>query len=266
MQIAFLVLLFVLGACFGSFLCCQARRLHRKAQGKKPLGSRSVCNYCHHQLSWYDNIPLVSWCILKGRCRRCHRKIGLTEPLSELGLAAAFLALGTTIDFGVPALSWAIFITVLIFTIILAFLAIYDGLYGELPVPFLTASLIIACLLLVLRTCATLSSAPFAADLIWRPLLAVFILGGLYLALYLLSHGKWVGDGDWLLGAAIAIALADPMLALVTLFLANFIACLIMAPSTLRHKNHRIHFGPFLAIAFVITYSLAPVLQSILQI
>ena len=68
METVFLVGLFILGACFGSFLCCQARRLRIKDKhGKKSvkkLGSRSVCLHCKAKLKWYDNIPIISWLIL----------------------------------------------------------------------------------------------------------------------------------------------------------------------------------------------------------
>ena len=87
--------MFILGACFGSFLCCQARRLRLK-EGKKPkskkLPARSICLSCGYQLKWYDNLPIFSWLLLRGKCRKCRQKIGILEVLSELGLALAFLA------------------------------------------------------------------------------------------------------------------------------------------------------------------------------
>ena len=258
MKVLFSVFLFVLGACIGSFLCCQSRRLHLKEQKKKALGSRSVCLSCHHQLKWYDNLPIVSWLILGGKCRYCHKKIGIAELLSELGLATAFCMIGTTADLATMThLEWVLFILILFFTAVLAFLAIYDGLYGELPTMYLTLSIIIAIIHLSISTYLTITISGFAPELVWRPILAVAILGGIYLILYLISKGRWVGDGDWLLGTAIGIALANPWLGLIALFLANFIACLVMYPATKSKKNHKIHFGPFLVIAFVITFSFA---------
>ena len=285
MVIIFYIILFILGACLGSFLCCQARRLHYNADHKiKKLDStRSVCLHCHYQLKWYDNIPIFSWLILKGKCRKCKTKIGLAELLSELGTGLAFLAIGMSFDPTTtsvlsstfnpftpsPAthilnaatttttiLSWTIFIITLIFTCVIAFLAIYDGLYGELPMKHLIIAIIIAIIILTLGTVLYLQSNPSSPDLIWRPLAAVAILGGLYLTLYLVSKGKWVGDGDWLLATALAIVLADPWPALITLFLANFIACFVMLPLVKQSKTHKIYFGPFLVIAFLITYML----------
>lgn len=85
--------MFALGAIFGSFACCQAWRIHEKSNDGKKLGSRSVCMHCKKKLSWYDNIPIISWLVLRGRCRFCHEKIGKAEILSELGLAIIFLAI-----------------------------------------------------------------------------------------------------------------------------------------------------------------------------
>lgn len=269
MQIGFYVLLFIIGACFGSFLCCQARRIHLKHQnddlshtsGKKSnksLPARSICLHCHYQLKWYDNIPVVSWLLLRGKCRKCHRKIGIAEFLAELGVALAFLALGITIDLETAdVLTWIIFIMTLIFTLSASFLAIYDGLYGELPSKALLLSIICATVLLLLKEASFLTTSSFKPEFVYNPILSVAVLSGIYLVLHKLSNGKWVGDGDWLLGLALALALYDPWLSLITLFISNLLACLVMYPIVRKKKHAHIYFGPFLVIAFVITLTFA---------
>ena len=260
MQILFFILLFIIGACFGSFLCCQARRLHLKStKGKnQKLNSRSVCLSCNYQLKWYDNIPIFSWLFLRGKCRKCGKKIGFAEILSELGLGLAFLALGTTINpSAANALEWATLIATLLLMLPLGFLAIYDGIYGELPTKYLTISIICAIIVLCLKEWLALSITSFTPEIILKPLVSVSILGGLYFILYIASRGKWVGDGDWLLGTALGIALVDPWLALITLFLANVLACLVMAPLIKKNKRKKIYFGPFMVAAFVITLTFA---------
>lgn len=257
----FCVAEFILGACFGSFLCCQARRLHLNSTPKnrsKSLGPRSICLHCRHQLKWYDNLPLISWFLLRGKCRHCHRQIGFLEPLAEFGTALALVCLTNTIDLtNATPLDWTIFAVAVLFVLILIFLAIYDGAYGELPTSALVFAVVCAMVILALKTWAALSVRAFTIEYITDPLLAVCILGGLYLALYLVSKGKWVGDGDWLLGTALALALGRPWLALIVLFLANFLACLVSYPVLKFKKRRQIHFGPFLVIAFVIVYSFA---------
>ena len=270
MVVGFYILMFIIGACFGSFLCCQARRLHLRSSSKpkKPspkLNKRSICLHCKHQLRWYDNLPIVSWLLLKGKCRYCHKKIGLAELLSELGLALAFLLLSISFNlYSVTILEWAVFAIALLLTLSLGFLAIYDGLYGELPTIFLIVSIIIAGIVFALKIYLSLQTAPFAPSLILSPALAVLILGGLYLVLYLISKGKWVGDGDWLLATAIALALGTPWLALIALFLANLLACLVMYPVVKTNRKARIHLGPFLVTAFIIVYAFSIPLTNIM--
>ena len=215
MHTVFLSLLFILGACLGSFLCCQARRLHLKSTKSKPLGSRSVCLSCKYKLKWYDNVPVVSWLFLKGKCRKCGKKIGLAEILSELGLAAAFLLLGLGAGLGgltfdtilARPIEFAVFVSILILVTGLAFLAIYDGLYGQLPVPILIFCIICAITIVALREWATFSNCENLGQNLLNLFIAVLILGGLYFVLQFISKGKWVGDGDWILGTILALVL-----------------------------------------------------------
>lgn len=258
MQILFLAFMFVIGAIFGSFLCCQVRRLHERGH-EQLLPSRSICLHCKKQLKWYDNIPIVSWMILRGKCRNCHKKIGLAEIISELALAFTFLAFGTYFlclnnsiyadllsDFPtITPMTWAIFIVTLLFTTSLAFLAIYDGLYGELPNIGFIISGILAIALAILNAWPEFTPMPIYSALLF---------GGIYLFLYLISRGKWVGDGDWILAAIIGLALGHPWLAMIALIVANLVACIIMYPIVKKSKNHKIYFGPFLVLSFVITY------------
>ena len=258
MKIVFLVLLFIIGACLGSFLCCEARRLRLKETGAKPLGARSVCLSCKYRLKWYDNIPIVSWLILSGKCRKCGKKIGTLEFLSELLGGLFFLLPGMTFDLeSTNPLIWITFIVTLLFIMILGFLAIYDGAYGELPSFALYLAILLSIIILALKDAEFLSTYPFSSELIYQPLLAILILAGTYLLLYLVSKGKWVGDGDYLMGLSIAIALGHSWLALVVLFLSNSIACLAILPAVKKLRHKKIHFGPFFVIAYVITVSFA---------
>lgn len=270
MAIVFLILLFILGACFGSFLCCESRRLYLKA-GKKKLPPRSLCLHCRKQLKWSDNIPIISWLFLRGRCRYCHQKIGLAEFLAELLTAFAWLSLGLSFIFSTPSsfdylvaspLDWAIFIATLIFTLPLIFLAIYDGLYGELPTSLLIISILISIIILVLREISWASPlGTFTPDYLLQPIGALLILAGLYLTLYLVSKGKWVGDGDWLLATSIALALSRVWPALLTLTLTNLLAVLIMPPILRRKGNHHLPLGPFLVAAYLIISIFYPFLS-----
>jgi len=73
----------LLGLAFGSFLnVCLSRWPH----GESVVSPRSHCRHCSHTLAWWENVPLVSWLALRGRCRSCHAWIGWRYPLVELSI------------------------------------------------------------------------------------------------------------------------------------------------------------------------------------
>lgn len=79
-------LVFVLGLCVGSFLnVC----IHRLPHGESVVQPRSRCPHCKHPIAAYDNIPLLSYALLRGRCRNCRAPISLVYPLVELATGAA---------------------------------------------------------------------------------------------------------------------------------------------------------------------------------
>jgi leader peptidase (prepilin peptidase) / N-methyltransferase len=84
------VWLSVVGAAIGSFLNVVVWRLPR---GGNLIGPPSHCPKCRRPIRWYDNIPIVSWFLLRGRCRDCHTSISARYPLIETACLASFLIL-----------------------------------------------------------------------------------------------------------------------------------------------------------------------------
>ena len=80
---------FLSGVAAGSFISVVA---HRVPRGLSIVGPRSRCPSCDAQIAAYDNVPVVSWLLLRGRCRSCGAGIPVRYPLVELGVGAAFLA------------------------------------------------------------------------------------------------------------------------------------------------------------------------------
>src|SRR5580692_3367600 len=73
----------LLGLAFGSFLnVC----LSRWPEGESVVKPRSHCRNCDHMLAWWENVPVVSWIVLRGRCRNCGTAISLRYPLVEFGV------------------------------------------------------------------------------------------------------------------------------------------------------------------------------------
>jgi leader peptidase (prepilin peptidase) / N-methyltransferase len=98
MDAALAALLFAPGLALGSFLNVAAARIPLKRSLVRP---GSACLACGEPVAWYDNIPLVSYAVLRGRCRRCGAQIGLVYPAVEL--VTALLLVGCVLRFGLSA-------------------------------------------------------------------------------------------------------------------------------------------------------------------
>ncbi|HTD84120.1 MAG TPA: prepilin peptidase, partial [Gemmatimonadaceae bacterium] len=115
---------FVVGAAIGSFLnVC----IGRWPEGLSVIRPRSRCPRCGHQIKARENIPIISWLLLRGKCSNCHLPISIQYPIVELlvGLLwlAAYLELGMTFT----AFRIAVFATVLLV------ISITDAKYSLIP-------------------------------------------------------------------------------------------------------------------------------------
>lgn len=274
MTLTISLILTVLGLCLGSFAGAMVWRLRArqlvvdKKTGEKvdakeyqrlhglvsqrTSKDRSRCLHCGYELRWFDLIPLVSWLRLKGRCRECRKPIGWLEPLIELGVAVFFVASYLLWPVALSdGISIAAFTTWLTSGVVMAILFAYDAKWYLLPdkVNFLLVGLGI-----VSVTLAAIASNDVPGTIL-NALGAVGVLSGLYLLLYLMSKGAWVGFGDVKLGLGLGLLLGDWQLALLGLFLANLIGCLIVIPLLLKkrlERSSRIPFGPLLIVGAII--------------
>lgn len=264
------ILLGILGLILGSFAGATVWRLRSRqlAEGEKDktatkalkglsgaafgVRDHSVCLNCGHRLAWYDLIPLVSWLSLGGKCRYCRHKIGYFEPVVELGLAAYFVVSYLFWPGGLDG-AWQIASLVLWLAagVTLTISFAYDAKWFLLPDGINYGSVVIG-LLVAVGTILTASDHWVATVSV---LASILILSGLYLVLYLVSRGRWVGFGDVKLGLALALLLSDWRLSLLALFLANLIGTLIVLPGLMTRKlkgDSHIPFGPlFIAGAII---------------
>ena len=126
-----LIYLFVIGCCIGSFVNVVIFRLPLNQSIVYP---NSRCPKCNSKIKWFDNIPIISWLFLRGKCRSCKKKIAFSYPIIELFTGLLFclnLNANPTIYSQQP-LSVTIFLGC-IFSVILFTLAILDFKYFWLP-------------------------------------------------------------------------------------------------------------------------------------
>jgi leader peptidase (prepilin peptidase) / N-methyltransferase len=172
---ALLVVLFVGGLLVGSFLNVVIARV---PEGKSIVRPGSHCPRCGHALSWYENVPLLSWAVLRGRCRNCRAPISIRYPAVELTTGLLFLAAGWIFGPGWPLLR------VLLLIGFLVPLALIDLEHWVVPVEMTllgTAAGLLSAIPLglpVLEECAIGAAAGFLAFWAFEPasLLVVKIL------------------------------------------------------------------------------------------
>jgi len=227
----------------------ELKRLRVLTQAKVQR-DRSQCLSCRHQLAWYDLIPLVSWVMLRGRCRYCRTPIGWFEPAVELATAMFFVIsyVAWPADLTEPlvAVQFGLWLFAGVGLIILF---CYDAKWFLLPDKVVFPLVAVAALNAALQV----ATSPDALGAIISVVGASAILSGLYFVLYLISKGAWIGFGDIKLGLVLGLMLADWQLALLALFLANIIGCLVVLPGMLSRRLSRythVPFGPMLIGGF----------------
>ena len=113
MEPALIALVIPPGLALGSFLNVVVARV---PAGRSIVRPPSACGHCSASIAWYDNIPIISYIALRGRCRSCAGPISVTYPLVELVTAlltaACVLAFGLTLDAAVAALFCAVLVAV----------------------------------------------------------------------------------------------------------------------------------------------------------
>jgi leader peptidase (prepilin peptidase)/N-methyltransferase len=221
----------LLGAAVGSFLNVCIARL---PAGESVVSPRSRCPNCASQIRWFDNIPVLSWVWLGGRCRDCGERISIVYPLVELG--GALIWAGAALLYGPEwkALEAAVFVSLLLA------IALIDARHYLIPDVLSLGGL----------------GAGLALSLLPGPPTPLASVAGAatgFLALYVVA---WLGEkalrrpamgaGDIKMMAMVG-AFLGPTGALLTIFLGALLGSLIFGPISLRTKR-LVPFGVFLAL------------------
>lgn len=255
---------FLYGLIIGSFLNVVILRL----QKEESLGGRSHCPACQHQIRWYDNIPLVSFLFLRGKCRDCYAKISLQYPSVEVLTGAVFAVTGYAFFDPSDQRSWldTLFYLVLFSTLIV--IGVYDFL--TMYIPMLPVWLAVVWVTAYLILSQGLSQRIFFSSDIFFVLFpfGLAALGAFlfFYALVFVSDETWMGMGDAYLAALIGLATGWPgvLWTLTLSFAIGAIVGLILVASGEKGMKSQIPFGPFLVIGvtvFLLVARLFPMLD-----
>ncbi len=253
---------FLFGLCIGSFLNCLIWRLH-KGEG---MWNRSYCPKCGQQIAWYDNIPILSFILLRGKCRSCGKPISWQYPIVELIAGLLFvLAFFQNFQFS-PAAHSAAGQAIFNFQSIsnFQFLISRQLLFFARDIFFICAMIVIFIydlrwyLILdavTLPACAIVLVLNLFLGINWQNLLVSGIIGSsFFLIQFLISKGRWIGGGDIRLGLLLGLALGWPNV-LAAILIAYFTGSIIGVGLIIAGKKQwgsKIPLGVFLSAAAII--------------
>ncbi len=228
-------LAFLGGIVAGSFISVVA---HRVPRGLSIVAPRSRCPGCGEQIAARDNIPVVSWLLLRGRCRHCRERIPATYPALELGVGIAFLAT-VLVLWDDPAQ----LVLGLVFVATLAAITLTDLERRVIPNRILLASAVAG---VGIAALADPGSLP-------ERLIGALAAGGVLL-LVALVYPQGMGMGDVKLAALMGLYLGREVApAMLTGFLAGALLGVgLMVREGAGARKRGIPFGPFLALGGIV--------------
>lgn len=255
------VLLGFFGVCLGSFINALVWRIHEqdktvKNKQQRALSitrGRSMCPHCRHALAAADLVPIISWLLLKGRCRYCQASISPQYPLVEALTGLLFIFSYAAWPAYLSGYIWVQFGCWLVLLAMLIALTVYDLKYMLLPNRLVAAAAVPVGLWVAVDTLLVRQSfTPFI-----EAAMGLAAFGGLFYVLFQVSQGKWIGGGDVKLGFVLGAWLADPLLSLLAIFVASLMGSLVAAVISFRKpltRQTKLPFGPLLIFGFVIAF------------
>lgn len=237
METCCLILFFIIGTILGSFYHLVATRL---SNDESIIFPGSHCPRCNHFLVWYENIPIISYLLLKGNCSSCNSKIPISYLVVEVITGLLFSVCYNSFGFSIEL------VIALIFTSSLVIVIISDIEYMIILDEVLIASTLIIVLIYIfgfgLETTAGHIYSGIGAFLV---MYAIKVLGDKAF------KKESLGGGDIKLMFLFGLVLGFPM-SICTIFLATFIAFPVAIIILLSSKENIIPFGPFLSMAAIL--------------
>ena len=238
MVVIYSIVVFIYGLLFGSFFNVVGYRLPNGLSIIKP---GSFCPKCNHSLKWYELIPVFSFIIQKGKCRKCGCRISLFYPLIELLTGILFLISYLVFGFSIEFILSILISSFLVIVIVsdFSYLVIPD----EVTIFFVLVSLLIHLLL---------GLDSFINAIIG----SIFLFGIMFIIMRLgnrVFKEETLGGGDIKLMLFVGTFLS-PFEGLFHIFLSSVLAAPFAIISYFSKKSRVIPFGPFLLLAILIMY------------
>lgn len=239
----FLLWAAVLGASIGSFLNVCVSRL---PNGESVVSPRSRCPLCGRGIAWYDNLPILSYLLLRGRCRGCGERISLQYPAVEVMTALIWVGMAAGYGPTSRGLQGAVF-----FSLLLA-IALTDARHYLIPDPLSIGGLAAGLAL------SLLPGAPTPLEALGGAAVGFLVLFGVGVAGERVFKKPAMGGGDMKMMAMIG-AFLGPVGAMLTIFLGALTGSLIFGPISLK-TGKLVPFGVFLALGAAVTFAVGDVL------
>ncbi|MBI4435602.1 prepilin peptidase [Candidatus Uhrbacteria bacterium] len=229
------LLVFVAGACVGSFLNVV---IFRTNEGGSVARGRSRCRACKGLIGVGDLVPVVSYLLLRGRCRSCKSVISWQYPAVEIATAVLFVVAYRLGGGELVVLRNWVFVSylVLIFVYDLRYMLIID----QFTIPAMIFAIILNLWLGVMPA--------------WSVLAGGAVLSGFFWIQFALSKGTWVGGGDIRMGALMGfmLGLQHGLVALFIAYVLGAVVGLAMMASGKATRKTAVPFGSFLAVGTVV--------------
>ncbi len=253
MDVALVAGCFVLGLLLGSFANVV---IHRVPRGESLARPPSACPQCGTPIKPRDNVPVVSWLLLRGRCRACGAPIAARYPLVELGMGVVFALVAARIG-----ADWSLG-GFLLFTWVLVVVSVIDVHTRKIPNRLMYP--LTPALGVLMVAAAVLSGDPGRA--LWALVGAVAAFAGLFVVALIQPRG--MGMGDVKLAAFIGLGLGylsgwHVLLGIFGGFLLGGVVGILLLATGARRRRDLIPFGPYLAAGGVLALLLGdPVIDA----
>ncbi len=251
MYLSILLLFFVLGTIFGSFYNVVG---YRVPKGESLLYPPSHCTVCNHKLGAFELIPILSFLLLGGKCKKCGSKISLFYPIFEFFSGVLFAFSYYAYGFSYECLLCIVFISMLLIIII--------SDYQTMIIP--DSVLIVFSIVILLIKFKMYGFGGVGFSLL-NSLASFLFMFTLKLFGDFIFKKESMGGGDIKLLAVFGLTIGFPM-SVISVFLAAIIGLPISIIILKRTSSHEIPFGPFLAIAATIIILLKIDMNSILNL